>query len=172
MTWRRERVEVCVWQLCATSSAPFLFSRGELISQPNFLVGSWAQTKPPLCWEGGKESNTNGIADAESFFPSFPLQKAARTAAASRREWADSLNKASHKTDLAFQGQTKRKRAGTLLKQWEVSFVGLKAERRLTRDYNFNAFFYFTGLGSSVSSLAYPATSIGSTVELWLQEYF
>lgn len=59
----------------------------------------------------------NGIADAESFFPFFPSQKAARTAAASHREWTDSLNKASHKTELAFQGQTKRQRAGTLLKQ-------------------------------------------------------
>lgn len=88
------------------------------------------------------------------FLSLFPLQKAARTAVASRRERADSLNKASHKTDLAFQGQTKRKRAGTLLKQWEVSFVRLKAERRLMRHYNFNSFFYFTGLGSSVISQA------------------
>lgn len=151
MAWRRQRIEVCIWQLHATSSTPSLFSRGKLVSQPNFLVGSWAQTKPLLCWQGWKESNTNGIVDAESFFPFPPLQKAARTAAASWREWADSLNKASHKTDLAFQSWTKRKRAGTLLKLWEISFVGLKAERRLTRDYNSNSFFYFTGLGPSIS---------------------
>lgn len=138
MTWSREWAQVCLrWH--ATSSTPSPFSRGELISWPNFLVGFWAQTKAPLCWEGGKESNTSGISDAESFFPLFPLQKAARPAAASRQEWADSLNKASSKTDLPFQGQTKRKRVGSLLKQWEVSFVGLKAEQRLTGDQNFNS---------------------------------
>lgn len=141
MTWRRGHAEVCVLQPPATSSTPSLFSRGKLIAQPNFFVGSWAWTKPPLCWEGGGESNVNWIADARIFLPLFLLQKAVRTALAPLREQADSLNKASHKTDLAFQGQTKRKIAGTLLKQWEVFFVALQAKWRLTRDYHFNSFF-------------------------------
>lgn len=51
-----------------------------------------------------------------------------------------------------FRPRQKKKRARTLLKQWEILFVGLKAEQRLTRGYNFNSFFYFTVLVSSVIS--------------------
>lgn len=87
-------------QLQAVSSTHFLFSWGELISQPNSLAGSWVWTKPPLCWEDGKESNANGTAEAKIFLPLFPLQKAVRTGACPAQ--ALSLNKASHKTDLAF----------------------------------------------------------------------
>lgn len=144
MAWRRGHAEVCVLQPLAALSTPSLFSR-ELIAQPNFFVGSWAWTKPLCAGKEGGKSNANWIADARIFLPLFLLQKAVRAALALLGEWADSPNKASHKTDLAFQGQTKRKIAGTLLKQWEISFVGLQAKWRLTRDYNFNSFFYFSG---------------------------
>lgn len=104
-----------------------------------------SMNKTILCWEGGGEKQCKLNCWCKNLSPLFLLQKAVRTALALLGEWADSPNKASHKTDLAFQGQTKRKIAGTLLKQWEISFVGLQAKWRLTRDYNFNSFFYFSG---------------------------
>ena len=48
-----------------------------------------------------------------------------------------------------FSGPDKKEKSWDPSKAIRVSFVGLKAERRLTRDYNFKSFFYFTGLVSS-----------------------
>lgn len=152
MTWRRERVEICVWQLCATSSARSLFSRGELISQPNFLVGSWAQTKPPLCWEGGKESNASGIADAESFSFS-PCQKLPGEQQPLAGSGLAVSTKQVTKPICLFRTRQKGKRWDPF-KAMRGFFVGLKAERRLARDYNFNSFFYrLTVSGLSVISV-------------------
>lgn len=133
--WLEEGVgtSLCL-RLHGTCSTPSPFSRGELISRPNFC--SWLLSTNKSTFVLGRRQGEQHKWNfwCRIFLSLVPLQKAARPAAASRQERADSLNKASSKTDLPFQGHTKRKRVGTLLKQWEVSFVGLKAEQRLTED--------------------------------------